>query len=141
MFKDILIAYDGSGQARRAARLAGEMAREQKADRLWVVVVMEGVSAPAEMGRLVDDPGIEERSTQGEALIDEAVGLVSDGAEIHRELLFGSPAEAIVRVAETRACDLIVMGTRGLSPLEGLLLGSQAQKVISHAPCPVLVVK
>jgi nucleotide-binding universal stress UspA family protein len=50
-------------------------------------------------------------------------------------------AEAILEVAETCQCELIVMGTRGLGRLGGLLLGSRAQKVISLAHCPVLVVK
>jgi nucleotide-binding universal stress UspA family protein len=44
-------------------------------------------------------------------------------------------------VANTRKADLIIMGSRGLGTLAGLVLGSQSQKVISHAPCPVLVVR
>jgi nucleotide-binding universal stress UspA family protein len=56
-------------------------------------------------------------------------------------LLFGTPAESILKVAETRGCDLIIMGARGLGLLEMLFLGSQAQKVLSHADCPVLVVR
>jgi nucleotide-binding universal stress UspA family protein len=44
-------------------------------------------------------------------------------------------------VAVTRASDVIVMGSRGLGTLAGLLLGSTSQKVVSHAPCPVLIVR
>ena len=47
---------------------------------------------------------------------------------------------AILNVADTRYADLIVLGARGTSTLEGLLLGSVSQKVIRHAPCSVLVV-
>jgi nucleotide-binding universal stress UspA family protein len=68
-----------------------------------------------------------------------AVGKVP--GEIHTELIEGSPAEAIIDVAETRHSDVIVMGSRGISTLAGLLLGSTSQKVVSHAPCPVLIVR
>jgi nucleotide-binding universal stress UspA family protein len=57
------------------------------------------------------------------------------------EVLEGSAAEAILEVASTRKSDLIVMGSRGLGTLSGLLLGSQSQKVVQHANCPVLIVK
>jgi nucleotide-binding universal stress UspA family protein len=61
--------------------------------------------------------------------------------QIHTEMIEGSPAEAIINVAETRHSDVIVMGSRGESTLAGLLLGSNSQKVVSHAPCPVLIVR
>jgi nucleotide-binding universal stress UspA family protein len=47
----------------------------------------------------------------------------------------------ILTVAETRQVDLIVMGARGLNPLQTLLLGSVSQAVIHHARCPVTVVR
>ena len=61
--------------------------------------------------------------------------------EIHTELIEGSPAEAIIEVAETRQSDVIVMGSRGMGTLAGLLLGSTSQKVVSHASCPVLIAR
>jgi len=61
--------------------------------------------------------------------------------EIKADVLQGPPAEAILDVAKTRECDLIVMGSRGLGQFTGLLLGSQSQKVVQHAECPVLIVK
>ena len=61
--------------------------------------------------------------------------------EIHTEILESSPAEAILDVAKTCKNDFIVMGSRGLGRLTGALLGSQSQKVVQHAPCPVLIVR
>ncbi len=69
----------------------------------------------------------------------EAVGEIS--GEVHQEILEGSAAEVVLNVAETRHVDLIVMGSRGQSKLRGLLLGSQSQKVLQHAPCPVMIVR
>ncbi len=140
MFKNILLAFDGSEHARQAAKLAGGLARGQKsAPILWLVTVMDSI--PHDLGEPYLSQLIEQRTAAGQEMTREAALLIGEGVEIHNELLFGSPAECILQVAETRGCDLIVMGTRGLGVLQGLLLGSQAQKVINNAPCPVLVVK
>ncbi len=53
----------------------------------------------------------------------------------------GNPAEAILKAAKQVDADLIVLGTRGLSDLKGLLLGSVSHKVIQLSPCSCLVVK
>ena len=57
------------------------------------------------------------------------------------EIAAGHPAEAIVRVAQERKADLIVMGTHGRTGLQHVLLGSVAEKVVRLAPCPVLTVR
>jgi nucleotide-binding universal stress UspA family protein len=53
----------------------------------------------------------------------------------------GSPSEVIVTMAKQCAADLIVMGTRGLTGLKHVALGSVAERTIRAAPCPVLAVK
>ena len=53
----------------------------------------------------------------------------------------GHPADAIIRVAQERSADLIVMSTHGRTGLQHALLGSVAEKVVRLAPCPVLTVK
>ncbi len=53
----------------------------------------------------------------------------------------GEPAEVIVRYAREKGCDQIIMGTRGLGSVSGLLLGSVAMKVLHLASVPVLLVK
>jgi universal stress protein A len=57
------------------------------------------------------------------------------------EIAIGRPAEAIIRLAQERQVDLIVMATHGRTGLEHVLLGSVAEKVVRLAPCPVLTVK
>ncbi len=56
-------------------------------------------------------------------------------------LAVGRPADAIVRLAQERHVDLIVMATHGRTGLEHVFLGSVAEKVVRLAPCPVLTVK
>lgn len=140
MFQHLLLAFDGSENAQRAAALAGTLAREQNPPAMVrVVVAVDRVSA--NLGEPNFSRLAAERTLRGQELILEARGRVGAGLDVHEELLFGPPAEEILGVAEVRGCDLIVMGTRGHSPLQGLLFGSQAQKVIGRAPCPVLVVR
>ena len=57
------------------------------------------------------------------------------------EVAVGHPADTIVRFAQERSADLIVMGTHGRTGLQHVLLGSVAEKVVRLAPCPVLTVR
>ena len=56
-------------------------------------------------------------------------------------VLFDRAVDEIVRTAEETACDLIVLGTHGLTGLRRALMGSVAEQVVRKAPCPVLTVK
>jgi universal stress protein A len=60
---------------------------------------------------------------------------------VARSLRVGTPAEQIVAFAREHCCDLIVMGTHGRTGLGHLLMGSVAETVVRHAPCPVMVVR
>lgn len=57
------------------------------------------------------------------------------------ELEWGTPAQVIINLARNQACDLIVMGSRGLSKMSGLFLGSVSDRVAKVAPCPVMLIK
>jgi len=81
------------------------------------------------------DPN-EEALTQLQDLIPDAGRGTWDVA-----LAVGHPADAVVRVAQERNVDLIVMGTHGRTGLQHVLLGSVAEKVVRLAPCPVLTVR
>jgi nucleotide-binding universal stress UspA family protein len=63
------------------------------------------------------------------------------GIGVEHLLQEGDPATEILQVAQARLCDLIVMGTHGRTGLSRLLVGSVAETVLRHAPCPVLLVK
>jgi universal stress protein A len=63
------------------------------------------------------------------------------GVPVTTEVLFGSPARALVAAATNRKTDLIVMGTHGHGPLMHALMGNVAERVVRTAPCPVLTVR
>jgi len=140
MFKHILLAVDGSDHAMRAAKVASEMAHCVKAVELRVVVAYDPI--PPYLGEPNLQGAINARLDDAQAILQKAVTAVGDvPGEIHTELIEGDSAEAIIDVAKTRKSDVIVMGSRGLGRLAGLVLGSTSQKVVSHAPCPVLIVR
>ena len=73
-----------------------------------------------------------------EATLDEVVS-DADGVEIERRVVEGAPAPVLVD--ESRAADLLVVGSRGHGGFAGLLLGSVSQQCAHHAECPVVIVR
>jgi nucleotide-binding universal stress UspA family protein len=139
MFKNILLGVDGSEHALRAARLAGEMARLTNAD-LRIVVSFDPV--PVYLGEPFLQEALSNRMKQADEILQPALDEVGSIPGILKtEILEGPPAEAILNVAEVRDIDLIVMGTRGRGRFTSVLLGSQSQKVVSHAACPVMLIR
>ena len=78
----------------------------------------------------------------GRRIIAEAASWAAEaGVLCETELAWGRVAEVICRVAQERECDLIVVGSRGLTGFKRLMLGSISNAVAAKALCPVLVVK
>jgi nucleotide-binding universal stress UspA family protein len=140
MFKNILVPVDGSDHALRALDVACDLAQKYGATLrlvhayppLFTDVTMSEANIEANALRTQAGDAILQRARE------RAQVCVSD---ITTEVREAPDAEAILEEAETHNCDLIVMGTRGLGRLAGLLLGSVSQKVIQHARCPVLLVR
>lgn len=135
MFNHIMVALDGSTYSHRALPTAIEVAKKFGAD-LFVLHVSEhdrgraavySLESPAEATRLVAD-AVEKARDAGV----KASGEVRDAAAQHT-------AQTIVEVATAKDVDLIVMGSRGLSDVQGFFLGSVTHKVIQTAEIPVLV--
>lgn len=140
MYANILLGVDGSKNALHAAKMAGNLARNMKSEILRIVVAFEPV--PPYLGEPNLQTAISARMKEADEILKKAIEIVGEiPGEVHTEVLEGSPAEAILDVARTRKSDLVVMGSRGLGRLAGALLGSQSQKVVQHAPCPVLIVR
>lgn len=138
MFKHILVAVDGSEHALRAAQLAGDLARNFGSS-LIVLTAYEPVHAYKGQPYIQEE--INQRLAWAEQSQDEAKRKIGEiPGKLIMETLEGPAAEAILNVVDTRDIDLIVMGTRGLGGLRGLLLGSQSHKVVTHAACPVMLV-
>lgn len=139
MFKRIIVAIDGSEHSNRALRCARELAERLGAS-LWLVHAYPQTSDLRSYDQF--EKLIARRKRSGQSILDEARKILGEiNCEINEELLEGPEAEAILSVAEIQKVDLILIGTRGLGSLEGILLGSVSRKVIHHASCPVMVVR
>jgi nucleotide-binding universal stress UspA family protein len=141
MFKNILVPVDGSDHAVHALEVACDLAEKYGATlHLFHAAppfFTEAMLSVADMEAIIAS-----RKQAGEAILQDALERARCRVpQVTATFLEAPDAEAILEEAEKRHCDLIVMGTRGLGRLAGLLLGSVSQKVVHHARCPVLLVR
>ena len=128
----IVVGYVPKAEGRAALRRAAEEAKRRDM-RLVVVNSHRG-------GREFDDQDAVQSESQLEEVRSE---LRSAGVEFEvRQLVRGlDPADDLVNVANEVHADIIVIGLRRRSPVGKLILGSNAQRILLDAPCPVLAVK
>ena len=137
MFKNILIAWDGSQHARRALSEAVDIARTQ-GSRLTLLTV----ATPPHLwpGPYVPPVPEEELVRVAEKLADEGEALVPEGIPVSSRTAEGHPGIELVKRVEAANHDLIVMGSRGFGAIRSAVVGSVSHYVLNHARVPVLVV-
>ncbi len=138
MFEHILVAVDGSKQGGKTVPIALEMAT-RFGSRVTIVHVREHTRYEGDDVDLGPDGGTGEELMA--SLLDTfgSAGIQASG-ELRR-VRPGDTPDQIVEVAKQTACDLIVMGTRGMSEWKSLVLGGVANKVVAQATCPILLVR
>ncbi|MBD3334029.1 MAG: hypothetical protein GF355_00770 [Candidatus Eisenbacteria bacterium] len=140
-YKKILFPVDFSHASKEASRLAVELARHDGAE-LSLLYVFQDVMPPAFYAAgdaFKSDPDMRERC---ETAMDEFLdGLGAGDLSIRKVCREGKPSQEIVEAAGEIESDVIIMGTRGLSGLPHILLGSTTERVLRRAPCPVLTVR
>ncbi|MHB0776097.1 universal stress protein [Halomonas sp. WWR20] len=144
MYKTLLIPIDGSENSHKALKVASQLAKPSHA-KLYLLHVSETLPAGDVVGlgvgatQYIGSPE-EERQT-GRLTLDEAVHAAGlEGSETHYLTRQGRPANVIVEEAKALDADAIVMGSRGLSDLKGLAVGSVSHKVNHIANCTVITV-
>jgi nucleotide-binding universal stress UspA family protein len=134
----ILVGHDGSRDAETAFEDALDLAALARA-RLTVVSVASPPEPPSEVET---QAAIEEATRHHEALFE---GLRRQAQErnvmLQTHVLVGHAADQILKTAAKHAADLIVVGHRGRSAIREWVSGSTSRRVVSHATCPVLVVR
>ncbi len=138
MITKLLLGYDGSASAERALGFALETAELHRAE-LHVLAV----ARPPDLGTEIEVEPVIERELRHYESVLAAIGerLKAGQVTATSEVVVGHPAEQILRYAETHGIDHIVVGNRGRSLFERLLLGSIARQVVAHAPCNVTIVR
>ncbi len=141
MFKRILVAADGSNYSRQALRTGLEIARRFGAEVELMAVVAAGDFTAATPELISGTYEFGDVGTLGRQMLGQTMtGIDTAGVKFRTKITQGRAAEMILKELR-RDFDLVVMGSRGHSPLGGMLIGSVTQKVMREAYCPVLVVK
>ncbi len=139
--RNLLVPIDGSVIAIRALRYAIELARNCNETRIILLNVQSNLERWYPHG-LLNAEAMEHLRQEGKNEAAEALAVLDQSKVFYDfEVVFGHPAEVIVREAKDRHCESIVMGTRGLSDVESVFLGSTAYRVIELAEMPVVLVK
>jgi nucleotide-binding universal stress UspA family protein len=153
LFKKILVAYDGSDQAKRAMDYAADMANSCRGSLVLLTVVPkvtipifpdEGfgtipVNSSPEWTEYEEKMSATYRKSQVEVIKDLKEHYPD--LPIEARLLDGRPSATIVEEAERTQSDLIVIGSRGLGGISGWILGSTSRRVVESCTKPVLVIK
>lgn len=144
MFKKILVPTDGSQLAASAASTAAQLAKSQGAEVVGVYVIdpfpyigIGDASAAGLQAYMADAKNAAGQALEALAKTCAAEGVKFAGDTIERNVVY----EGILETAKAEGCDLIVMASHGRQGVKALILGSVAQKVLTHSPVPVLVAK
>jgi nucleotide-binding universal stress UspA family protein len=139
VYRNILVAVDGSPDAEAALAHAGKLARDQHA-RLTLLTAIPPLPATALLASGAAPPRSEVVRHYAELQRRAADGLPDD-VGVTTLLVEGQPARALIEHARSGEFDLIVMGSRGHGRLHGALLGCVSQKVLHASPIPVLLTR
>ncbi len=140
MIKNILLTTDGSAPAERAADFAASLATRYEAK---VTVLHAFTPVPGHLGEPNYSRALYKTLEEAESLVADAAKRLREMgvADVETDVIEGSATDVILRVAETRKPDLMMIGARGLGTWKGLILGSVSMAVTQRAECPVLIVK
>ncbi|MDL1970039.1 MAG: universal stress protein [Candidatus Desulfofervidaceae bacterium] len=134
----ILVPVDGSKYALKAAKKAAVLAKAFGASVIIISVAPDiglwelGYDVKEKLERQAHKSVEEAKSFVKEQGIDDVKGIILSGIPV---------AEGILKTAQEEKIDIITIGSRGLTGLTKFMLGSVAQKVVTHATCSVFVVK
>ena len=142
-FERILFALDFSEHAEHAFDYALSMARSFKARLIILHVIQEPVDLSGFYVPHISFENLEKEIREGaEKMMDKFCSeMLADYADYETVIVSGIPYQEILKKAEEEKVSLIVMGTQGRKGIDHLLFGSNAEKVVRNAKCPVLTVR
>jgi len=133
----IVVGYDGSVYSKKALEKVKVLA-EKFGSKVYVVHVID--TAVLSLSDVFASPSIlASLREKADHLVKEAVQLLGGNAE--GKILEGDPAHEIVKFAKEVNASLIVLGSRGLSTIRRVLMGSVSSRVVQESPIDVLIVK
>ena len=147
MLKNILVGPDASPASNRAINLAADMAGKYGAT-LHLLYAVREMQLPPELKKMAEVEKIAGARSDvldfvGKKILGEAQAraLKKGATKIKSSLERGDPATAIMRYGKRRKVDLIVLGTRGLGQVKGMLMGSVSRKVTNLSDISCLIIR
>ena len=140
-FRVIIAGTDGSSLAEEAIAHAARIAAQDGAE-LHLVCAFPDHSVIRERFRSsAQGMKVDLRAVAEDALARASSHVREHGVDAKTHLVEGDPADELVKHAQDMGADLLVVGSRGLSRVERISMGSVSHKVFHHAPCTVMVLK
>ncbi|WP_083007455.1 universal stress protein [Halomonas sp. GT] len=146
MFDSILVPVDGSEHAKQAIKIACRLLNKG-ASKVCLLHVPEVLGYKTTMvwglGGVNPESTLEELEKAGEKLLEKAAEFATQAGayQVERKLVSGDPTSVILEEANVSRVDAIVMGSRGLSNLGSVMVGSVSHNVSHAAKCPVITVR
>lgn len=138
----VLVAVDGSPASLRAVAFACELAKGRPQASVTLLTVQNATMLGPDTGLMLTAWTEEEEERAGEEALEDAVAACqAAGVHFATRSERGAPASTIDEIARQEKADHIVMGTRGLGSVRGLLVGSVATEVLHLVDVPVTLVK
>jgi nucleotide-binding universal stress UspA family protein len=140
--KKILVPIDFSQCSLKALRYAVAFARQFKAS-ITLLYVVQQYYLPGDFTGGLDYASLEKEIEENSARELETIATREIGRKAPWKVLLrmGRPVDQITRIADELNVDLIILATHGHTGLKHVVLGSTAENVVRHAPCPVLTVR
>ena len=139
MFKDILLASDGSEYAIRASEKAIYLAQLNPESKITVLYVVDAATSRSDATHIYNSSELDQ-SRKAKLEITERK-LKDAGVNYEVIVMTGDPGPTIVKYANEHKQDLCVIGSRGLNRFQEMVLGSVSHKVAKRVDCPVMIVK
>jgi nucleotide-binding universal stress UspA family protein len=140
--KKLLVAYDGSDNAMRAVRYAAEAAQENRSLQLELLHVLDPVTFKVPAASLSPDDLTRLYPDKADRVLQPARRILDDAGIAYRvRCRVGAVAPEIAAQVRESGCAGVIMGTRGLSPIATIMIGSVANRVVQIVDVPVTLVK
>jgi nucleotide-binding universal stress UspA family protein len=143
MVKHILVGVDGSKPSVDACHYAMDLAAQAQAQLtfLFVIETPQVIPVGPLSGYVTTSPARSEDDVKKAEALVEQIAKERTGLKVTTRVELGEPVDTICEVAKNLNADLVVVGARGHNAAQRFLLGSVSDRVVHHAPCPVLVVR
>ncbi len=153
LFSKILVPVDGSENSIQAAKYAIDMGSRYNSQVVLINIIysplnteisnLSGLTTPTQIEHIVEKAKNEAEKYIEKIIQDYKNNINGDDVNIKKEILTTSISvySTILEYAENEKIDLIVMGSRGITGLKKILLGSTSSGVVTYAHCPVMIIK